>query len=161
MKTSTIQIVIITLLIPLGFLFQYAKTNDATFSELFFSEVPVLHIGEIPVRIEIADTDSERVRGLSGRNTLENIDGLLFIFPTDERHAIWMKDMKFPIDIIWISEDLKVIDITKNATPESYPAVYRPTTSARYALETDVHFSDAFGIAIGQTVQLPEQDLEK
>ncbi len=161
MKTGTIQIIVILLLVPAGLLFQYLNTNDATFSEIFFSEAPVLHIAEIPLRIEIADTDSERVRGLSGREKLENIDGLLFVFPTSNRHAIWMKDMEFPIDIIWIDEDLKVIDITKNATPDSYPAVYRPISSARYAIETNIHFSDTFGIAVGQEVKLPEQHIEK
>ncbi len=155
MKTSKLQIIIITIIFPAGLLYGYLHERNLSFSDIFLPGTPVLHIAEIPVRVEIAETEAERVRGLSDRESLGNVDGLLFIFPEASRHAIWMKDMRFPIDIIWVSQDLKVVSINENATPNSYPAVFRPTEDARYAIETNVHFADTFGIKVGQSVRLP------
>ena len=60
---------------------------------------------------------------------------MLFVFPDNDQHGIWMKDMKFPIDIIWISENYNIVHVKKDATPESYPTVFKNSKPARYVLE--------------------------
>jgi uncharacterized membrane protein (UPF0127 family) len=129
--------------------------------EFFFNGTPVMHFADIPVRVEIANSDEERKQGLSGRKEFgKKVNGLLFVFPETDYHKMWMKDMHFAIDIIWIGEDLKVINIEKNVSPETYPKTFRPDRPARYAVETETHYSDLFGIRAGMEVKLPPNYLE-
>lgn len=151
-----IQVTIIILIIPLGFAYWYMEKNDIPLTRaLFYPGVPILTIGEIPMQVEIADTPAEREKGLSGRKELKSVKGLLFVFDTADYHGIWMKDMHFPIDLIWISEDLKVIGIEKSLSPSSYPKTFRPPSPARYVVETNVNYADTFGIGVGKDVILP------
>lgn len=89
------------------------------------------------IRVEIADTDEERIMGLSGREALAEGTGMLFVFEEGALQGIWMKDMKFPIDIIWLDESLNIIDIEKNVTPDTYPHVFYPPRPVKYVLETN------------------------
>ena len=160
MILNKLQIILISILIPLGALYLYVENKDVSLWDLFIPGASVIRIGNIPIRVEIVNSYEERATGLSGRNSLEGIDGLLFVFPEADYHAIWMKNMKFPIDIIWISEDLTVISIEKNVTPQSYPNLFRPPRPAKYILETNIHYADTFGIRTGQSVILPKGYLE-
>ncbi len=157
---NKIQVALVLVLIPLGIIFWYTTSEGISVREIFFPSTNVLHIGDIPVRVEIANSDDERTRGLSGRNGIEGVNGLLFIFPENGYHGIWMKDMKFPIDIIWIGEDLTISEITKNVSPDTYPEVFRPKNAVRYILETETHYADTFGVRVGQKVVLPTGYLE-
>lgn len=84
----------------------------------------ILKIGETTISAEVADTDAERVRGLSGRASLGQNEGLLFVFEKPGFYGIWMKDMNFPIDIVWIDKDKKITHIEKNVSPRTYPKVF-------------------------------------
>lgn len=106
-------------------------------------------------RVGIADTQEERHQGLSGREGLNDNGGLLFIFDKSERHGIVMRDMKFAIDIIWLDESYKVVGLTENAQPDSYPqTVYYPDSGARYVLEMPAGTIAQENIMQGQQVQL-------
>ena len=156
-----IQMILITILIPIGILYWYTNEKDVTIKEIFFPGVPVMHIGDIPVRVEIANSDAERTKGLSDRREFgRRVDGMLFVFPSPNYHGIWMKDMNFSIDIIWINKDLTVVGIEKNVQPETYPKTFRPSEPVLYALETDIHYADTFGISVGKKVRLPQRYLE-
>jgi uncharacterized membrane protein (UPF0127 family) len=157
---NKLQILAIFIIIPLIVVYMYADSKGLTINEIFLPGTPTMHIGEIPLRVEIANTDAERVQGLSKRNNLSGANGLLFVFPKEGYHGMWMKDMKFSIDIIWIDASLKVISIDKNVGPDTYPKVFKPTRPALYAVETEVHFSDTFGIREGHDVRLPLEYLE-
>ena len=61
--------------------------------------------------------------------------------------------MNFPIDIIWIGEDMKVVYIKKNAQPISYPESYSPTIDAKYVLEVVANFSDKNNLKEGDSVE--------
>ncbi|MGB3921718.1 MAG: DUF192 domain-containing protein [Minisyncoccia bacterium] len=112
-----------------------------------------LVIGGTEVKVEIADTDLERSQGLSGREGLLPNHGMLFVFDAPGYHAFWMKDMKFPIDIIWINADSKVVWIEKNLSPETYPNLFRPKEPAKYVLEVPAGFAEEHGVVIGSVVQ--------
>ena len=157
--SDKIQIILISILIPAGLIFWYTNTNHVTLREVFLPGVPIIHIGEIPVRVEIANTPEERESGLSERKALDKVNGLLFIFDEPGYHTMWMKDMRFPIDIIWIDEHLTVIAIDKNITPNTFPRTYRPPSPALYVLETNIHYADTFGIGVGNKVRLPAETL--
>ncbi len=111
-----------------------------------------IKIGENSFLFEVAETKEDRERGLSKRDALKEVDGLLFIFPTEDYHAIWMKEMNFPIDIIWIDKEKKVVDYKKNVPPESYPESFFPSMPAKYVLETEAGFIEKNFLTHGTTL---------
>ena len=106
------------------------------------------------VKVSVADTPQAREKGLSGRIKLASDEGMLFIFSSDAKYSFWMKDMRFPIDILWISSDEKILDMRQNVSPETYPAVFTPSSPARYVLELSAGYSEAHGVKIGDTIRL-------
>lgn len=153
MTKQRMQLLAFCILLPLALFGWYLHDNHITLRE-FMYPAPWMRVGDVSLKVNLASTPLERERGLSGRDSI-GADGMLFIFPKSDYHGFWMKDMRFPIDMIWISEDLKVVHIEKNVSPDSYPHVFRPTSPARYILETDAHFADTFDISLGQRVVLP------
>ncbi len=111
-------------------------------------------IGGAHVNIEIADTDAKRTLGLSGRESLAPDSGLLFVFEKPQLASIWMKDMKFSIDIVWIDENLRVINIKEGATPQSFPETFTSPQNALYVLEIPAGFVEKNKIKIGDSVVL-------
>src|SRR3989344_3154807 len=98
---------------------------------------PMVEIGTARFAVELARDDAAVRKGLSGRPALPEDTGMLFLFPEPYRYRFWMPDMHFPIDIIWIANDI-VVDITEEVPPEddlANPDFYRPRTPARYVLE--------------------------
>lgn len=104
--------------------------------------------GEI-ISIAIADSEEERVKGLSGQNKIGENEGMLFIFDEISRHGIWMKDMVFSIDIVWLSAAKTVIAIEKNISPDTYPKVFSSTLPDQYILELKAGETDRLGIRVG------------
>jgi uncharacterized protein len=111
-------------------------------------------VGNVPIKVEIARSVSERKMGLSGREGLAYSQGMLFDFAQMDFHGIWMKDMKFNIDIIWINEEGVVVSIEKDVSPQTFPTVFYPTEAARYVLEVPSGFTDENQIEIGSQVNL-------
>lgn len=105
--------------------------------------------------VDVAVTSAEKERGLSFRNSLPNNHGMLFPYDNAQQYRFWMKDMKFPIDILWI-RDKTVVDITKNAAVEtdSELTVYAPRAPADTILEINAGLSDELGIKIGDRIAI-------
>ncbi len=114
--------------------------------------IQTVQIGGKAISVELVTTQAEQNKGLGGRTGLSADTGMLFIFDHPDRYAFWMKDMNFPIDIIWISEDLHVIYIKKDAKPELYPETYGPSMNAKYVLEVPSGFSDANNVKEGDSI---------
>lgn len=114
----------------------------------------VLLAGRVMVEVNVADDNEERMQGLSGTTELAENTGMYFVFERPDRWGIWMKDMNYDIDIIWISEDRKIVDVKKGAKPESYPQTYKPKSPAKYVLEVRSGFFDANKLKIGDTAIL-------
>ncbi len=91
--------------------------------------------GSYSLIAERADTDQSRQTGLSGHECIPEKTGMLFVFEKADLHGIWMKDMNFPIDILWIDSTKKIIHIEENVDPNTYPKVFYPPTPASYVLE--------------------------
>ena len=105
------------------------------------------------IKVELADTPLEHARGLSGRSGLKEDEGMLFVFSRPGLYPFWMKDMNFPIDIIWLDENLKVISIKKNAQQDSYPDIFSPEVKAKYVLEVTSGFTDEHDLKVGDTAE--------
>lgn len=102
--------------------------------------------------LQIADTSFERMRGLSNRSRLSLNEGMLFIFPRSDYHGIWMKDMRFPIDIIWLDRIMTIVDLKENITPDTFPTVFYPQKVAKHVLEVNAGFAAKHALKIGDTL---------
>lgn len=111
-------------------------------------------IGATEVEAEIADTWPKQVKGLMFRKSLPEGNGMLFLFGSDGYQGIWMMNMSFPIDIIWIDSNHKIVDIVKDAKPCGLSCpIYKPKEKARYVLEVNSGFADKYSIKIGDSVK--------
>ncbi len=122
-----------------------------------------LDIRGASITAELAETIFERSRGLSGRQSIGSGEGMLFLFDTIERHTMWMKDMAFPIDILWIKNGI-IVDMEESVRPE--PEVsdtmlkrYSPDVASELVLELPAGFARMHGILIGDGVILQSGEL--
>lgn len=104
-------------------------------------------------QLEMARTPSQQEMGLSDRRCMPADGALVFLFPVDDVFGIWMKNMHFSIDVLWLDKDKKVVYIEKNMNPESYPTVYRPKVDARYVIELNAGEADKLGANIDTVLQ--------
>jgi uncharacterized protein len=111
-------------------------------------EKPIVNIGSSTFLVEIADSVTERTLGLSRRNSLPEDSGLLFVFESVGYHGFWMKDMRFPIDIIWIKDD-KVVYVLSDVSEDSYPQIFTPGAPANKVLEINAGLVRKLGIKEG------------
>jgi uncharacterized membrane protein (UPF0127 family) len=111
------------------------------------------------IRVEIADTQEERAKGLGGRQSLASDSGMLFVFPKADQYTFWMKGLSFPLDMIWLSNK-RVIDIMKNVPPPTANQSdadlprYKPLEPADMILEVNAGFVDQHNIKVGDTVEI-------
>lgn len=75
-----------------------------------------VEINKVVYQVEVADNDVARMQGLSGRSSLGKNKGMYFVFPYAETLSFWMKDMQFPLDIVWIKDQV-VIGVSRNIPP--------------------------------------------
>jgi len=109
------------------------------------------------IKVKVASKPDERKKGLSKQDSIPLDTGMFFVFENPGLYGIWMKDMKFAIDIIWIDEDKKIVDIAENVPPEPNKkdeelTIYRPRSSAKYVLEINAGLSSLNNLQIGDQV---------
>ena len=95
------------------------------------------NIGGKNFSLEIASSEVERELGLGKRNSLAIDGGMIFVFDKPDIYGFWMKDTKFPLDIIWLNENCVVVG-KATMLPESFPKVFNPDFPAKYAIELPV-----------------------
>lgn len=120
------------------------------------SKTTHVQIGSQEYRLWIADTEKERVKGLSGVAAVSEKGGLLMDFQSDGQWGIWMKDMNVPIDIIWLNKDKEVVYIVENASPDTPEKTYFPFEDTRYVVELAAGAVESAGITQGSTARFSE-----
>ena len=113
---------------------------------------PTATINGHELNLEVMRESQERSRGLSQKELLAENAGMLFIFESPGVPGFWMKDMNFSIDIIWIGSHKRVVDITENLAPETFPEVFKPKAQIQYVLEVNAGWVDEHNISIGDTI---------
>ena len=119
---------------------------------------PVVIAGDAIFVVDVAETVEERAQGLSGRPSLGEGTGMLFIFEEESIHSFWMKEMQFPLDFLWIDGGCTVADITVDVpqpaegTELSKLPTYRPDVPAKFVLEINAGEAAARGISKGDAV---------
>lgn len=111
-------------------------------------------IKTLNVRAKVASKPSDRKKGLSNQDSLPLSEGMLFVFENKGIYSFWMKDMKFAIDIIWLDEGKRIVDLTVNVPPEpgrdeDELTMYRPRFEALYVLEINAGLSQLHNLEIG------------
>lgn len=149
MKTIIVILLIAALLA--GVVLYYLKGGEGSATSP--AEADYVQLGAERLALEKAVTFSERALGLSGRPELADGTAMLFVFPENGRHGMWMNDMMFAIDMIWLNEAGEVVDIARNVMPETYPDVFTPQAPARYVLEVNAGKAMEAGVQIGDVVQ--------
>ncbi len=147
-KITIITIILIILSIFLT-LFLLKEVNTTKYSEVCF-----LLKDRRCINAEVVDTPEKRQLGLMYREGLKEDEGMLFVFPKEDYYAFWVKNMKFPIDIIWIDGNYKIVHIERNVQPcDKLCKSYSPQEKAEYVLEVMANFTILQGIAVNSTVQ--------
>lgn len=120
-----------------------------------------IKIANTELRVLVADTYGRRLQGWSNKKDMGRYDGMLFVFPAASKHAMVMRGMRFPLDIIWLNEAMAVVDIAPNLPPEAGIAeeqltVYRPRVTSTLVLEVPAGFMQQTGLKIGDKLELLE-----
>ena len=123
----------------------------------FWSKATI-RIGGQEVRVLVADTTARRSKGWSDRKNMGRYGGMLFVFPDSGRYAMVMRDMRFPLDIVWLDGN-KIVDIAPNLlpepdVPENKLTVYGARASSTMVLELPAGFAQQFGLKIGDEVRV-------
>lgn len=110
---------------------------------------------EIPIVVELSQIPKQWEKGLSGRTDLGDLDAMIFVFTQYHIPIFWMKDMQFPIDIIWVSNG-KVVDITPNVQVETGDKLptYSPRVPINTVIETRAGWAQENNIAVGDILVL-------
>ncbi len=105
--------------------------------------------------VEVASTSRDRAQGLMFRSSLPENRGMLFVFPRESHQGFWMKNMKLPLDIIWLDSQKRVVSLTENAQPclESDCPSFYPEKKIRYVLEISSGMAQKKGISVGKSAQ--------
>ena len=106
------------------------------------------------LQVEVMVKDEDRAMGLMFRPSLAPDRGMLFLFEDSDFHGIWMKNCKFPIDILWLDADRKIVHVQEGAPPctKEPCAVYTPLRRASYVVELGSGQARREKAAVGETV---------
>ncbi len=109
----------------------------------------IIRLGGATLTVTEALTPDEQIRGLSGTSSLAPDAGMLFDFGADQTPSMWMKDMNYSLDFVWINNRRMVTGITANVSPATYPATFSPPVPSRYVIEVNAGWAAAHHIMSG------------
>lgn len=118
----------------------------------------IIKVGSGTVCAEIADEALERTRGLSGRPSMHEDRGMLFVFPQASVITFWMKGMQIPLDIIWIRAG-EVVGVSENVPvmENGTIATRKPKTPIDMALEVNAGWAQRYGVSVGDRLDIQYQ----
>lgn len=102
-------------------------------------------LGDFPIKLKVASTPKSQEIGyqhLDQEPTDE--EGILFVYPQETPAGFWMKNVNFPLDIMFFDSKKEMVH-RETMEPESYPRVYKCNTPIQYAIETKSGWFDRNG----------------
>ncbi len=133
------------------------KEDEVQWSSSYSS---VLNLPQGDISLLVADTEESRIRGLSGISSMKEDTALLFVFDRPGYYGIWMKDMLFSIDIIWLNENFEVIHIEKNVSPDTYPKTFSAQKMSSFVIEANTGFCEKNDIFVGKKLLLSKKTIQ-
>ena len=128
---------------------QMASTAAAACDVQYRPEVAI-KVGSQTITAENAKTGAEKERGLAGRRCIGKDQAMLFAFALPVHISIWMKGMEFPIDVVWIGADHRVVWVERQLDPSTYPDQFKNKgNGALYLLELQAGRAKSLELAIG------------
>lgn len=124
--------------------FTFTKEGTLTIAKSDGSDTIFLHV-------EFAETPYERETGLMHRESMENNQSMLFIFPGEYPRSFFMKNTLIPLDIIYFGADKKIVSFQKNAQPLNETSL-PSEIPAMYVLEVNAGLSDKWELQVGDTM---------
>ncbi|MDD5146456.1 MAG: DUF192 domain-containing protein [Candidatus Pacebacteria bacterium] len=122
----------------------------------FFGETKKVCFGGNCFRVELAQTEAERNKGLMFRDKLGPDRGMLFIFEQEGLYPFWMKNTLIPLDMIWINQNKEVVFIVENVQPcvQDFCPSINPDINASYVLELNAGTANKIGLKVGDTLTM-------
>lgn len=153
-KTTLIAVLLSALAATAVFMLRASPIQDMPSSGL----VARVQIGERHILAEYADTPEAMARGLGGRDSLPPDRGMLFRFIVPGVYSFWMKDMRFPLDIVWLHEG-RVVGVTADIDPQIGASDdelrrYMPPGPVTDVLELAAGRAEALGIQAGSKLDI-------
>jgi len=147
---------IVCIIIAIGltvFIGHTAPGGNASLPDFPGYATSTIQIDGNTIHAAVADTPALQELGLGNRDGLPVGEGMLFVFNVDKEYAFWMKDMRFSIDMVWISASKNIVYMAPNVSPSTYPEDFIPTSPARYVLELPANYAHDHGFKVGDVVQ--------
>ncbi len=118
----------------------------------------VVQIGNSTLTVDVASTPEAQHQGLGGRASLGPNEGMLFTFPSADLYGFWMKDMRFPLDFVWIAGN-RIVGFEQNVDPQigatdAELRNYYPSSPVDKVLELSAGRVQSLGVQVGDTVSI-------
>ncbi len=124
----------------------YSGATDESFANMTYNKAEY--------KLEVAKSNSKKALGLMNRTKLENIDGMIFLYPAPQELTFYMKNTLISLDIIFLDSELKVVTIHKNTKTEQTKELYPSDQPAQYVVEMEAGWSEANNLQIGDFLTL-------
>ena len=156
MNTTRIAIIVGIILVALLGVWGFLNLRPLL-ADLFDTPKGTVTVNGKTINVLLADTQKKQEKGLSGKKSLPENQGMLFVFQEADYPSFWMKEMQFPIDIIFIN-DTTVTTVYENVAPpadeNTQLPLYKPTTPSDKVLELNAGQSQTLGIKPGTTLTI-------
>lgn len=112
-------------------------------------------LGDAELTLYVTTTPDQSVKGLSDSPELPIDHGMLFYMPGQRQLSFWMKDMNYPIDMLWLDDQRRIIHIETNVAPDTYPQRFtNPSdTNAHYVLEINAGDTARYQLSLGDQLR--------
>ncbi len=151
-KIIVLAVILLLVAAAIPFSQNYLKNN-----RLPFSKTATAKIDNQTFRLYSTDSDKDKEVGLSNRNNMPQDYGMLFTFAAPDYYSFWMRDMKFPIDIIFI-RDNRIVTIHSSVQPpkskDDSLTIYKPEEPANAVLEINAGLTQKYGFKKGDEVKI-------
>ena len=135
---------LLAILISAGIITSSTLTNEQVFDDDWFESYESTSENITGTELLLAGTRELQIQGLSNTPFLPKDVGMLFI---------WMKDMNYSIDVVWLNDEKEVIYVIDDMVPESYPTVYEPKTKSLYIIEFNDQFFEQNNLSVGDKLE--------
>lgn len=149
---------IITALAGLSFISnQQGIVRQDPIADFLTAQVTTATQNQYTFTLEVADSTEEWSKGLMLRTNISENSGMIFIFPDSQYRNFWMKDTLVPLDIIYIDQNLKVVDIHHSTRPNQTAETYPSSVPAKYVIELPGGTAKKLNIQIGNSLTFSER----
>jgi uncharacterized membrane protein (UPF0127 family) len=143
------RILIVLVLLLLVTMLAARHPLAAECSEIYRKDTIITTPMKQDIAVQIASDPASQEKGLGGRACIGSYSGMLFSFDKPGNYPFWMKGMRFPIDILWLSADRQVVTVQSGVDPNTFPKSFSSDAPAQYVLELGAGQAAKLGITEG------------